>query len=238
MFFGTQKLKDEIQSLTHKTKRIEDDLYSTRQTLESKNTQVQTLQDENAKLTKLVAELEAKINAQPTIDHNQTNHLEIKCTNLENLIISENENLKSGLLDIQGNLAESTDLARQNLENSQKVKTVFNNSSIQLQNITSEINSLFHNANEVNQVVSQLNEKAMEIAKAVVTIDQISFQTNILSLNAAVEAATVGEAGKGFAVVAQEVRNLANRSSDSAKEISSVVQSIQESVKQTNKRKI
>ncbi|MDN5089968.1 methyl-accepting chemotaxis protein, partial [Aliarcobacter butzleri] len=63
-------------------------------------------------------------------------------------------------------------------------------------------------------------------------ITQIAFQTNILSLNAAVEAATAGEAGKGFAVVAQEVRSLANRSLDVAKNIKIIVENAKDKANQ------
>jgi len=73
-----------------------------------------------------------------------------------------------------------------------------------------------------------INSEVSTISDAISVIDQISFQTNILSLNAAVEAATAGEAGKGFAVVAQEVRNLASRSADAANEIKEIVQKAQE----------
>ncbi|MGD9555064.1 MAG: methyl-accepting chemotaxis protein [Arcobacteraceae bacterium] len=72
--------------------------------------------------------------------------------------------------------------------------------------------------------MDEINEKVTAINDAINVIDQIAFQTNILSLNAAVEAATAGEAGKGFAVVAQEVRNLATRSADAAKEIKNLVE--------------
>jgi len=73
--------------------------------------------------------------------------------------------------------------------------------------------------------MDEINEKVQTINESIAVIDQIAFQTNILSLNAAVEAATAGEAGKGFAVVAQEVRNLASRSADAAKEIKELVES-------------
>jgi len=79
-------------------------------------------------------------------------------------------------------------------------------------------------ANETTISMDEINEQVNSINVAITVIDQIAFQTNILSLNAAVEAATAGEAGKGFAVVAQEVRNLASRSAEAAKEIKLLVQ--------------
>jgi len=71
--------------------------------------------------------------------------------------------------------------------------------------------------------MDEINTQVNAINEAISIIDQIAFQTNILSLNAAVEAATAGEAGKGFAVVAAEVRNLASRSAEAANEIKSIV---------------
>ena len=71
--------------------------------------------------------------------------------------------------------------------------------------------------------MDEINTQVNAINEAISIIDQIAFQTNILSLNAAVEAATAGEAGRGFAVVAAEVRNLASRSAEAANEIKTIV---------------
>ena len=79
-------------------------------------------------------------------------------------------------------------------------------------------------AKQTTKSMDEINAQVTAINDAIGVIDQIAFQTNILSLNAAVEAATAGEAGKGFAVVAQEVRNLAARSAEAAKEIKDLVE--------------
>jgi len=73
------------------------------------------------------------------------------------------------------------------------------------------------------KAMEEIADSTREIQEAITIIDSIAFQTNILSLNAAVEAATAGEAGKGFAVVAGEVRNLANKSASAAKKIKDLV---------------
>jgi methyl-accepting chemotaxis protein len=79
-------------------------------------------------------------------------------------------------------------------------------------------------ANQTSESMDEISKEVSAINEAITIIDQIAFQTNILSLNAAVEAATAGEAGKGFAVVAGEVRNLASRSAEAASEIKNIVE--------------
>jgi methyl-accepting chemotaxis protein len=92
------------------------------------------------------------------------------------------------------------------------------------QNVTASAQNGLTLANQTAKSMDEINTQVSSINEAIEVIDQIAFQTNILSLNAAVEAATAGEAGKGFAVVAAEVRNLASRSAEAAKEIKDIVE--------------
>jgi len=102
------------------------------------------------------------------------------------------------------------------------------NNAVTMANLGNEVKVAVEDGNKLaHQTVSameNINDRVTAINEAISVIDQIAFQTNILSLNAAVEAATAGEAGKGFAVVAGEVRNLAARSAEAANEIKKLVE--------------
>lgn len=96
-----------------------------------------------------------------------------------------------------------------------------------IQNVIDKINEQVIKSRSDAQLVQKLSEQAQKIGSIVQTIDDIAAQTNLLALNAAIEAARAGEAGKGFAVVADEVRALASRTSNSTQEITSMVQMVQ-----------
>ena len=112
---------------------------------------------------------------------------------------------------------EITSITKNNASNTTAMATLGQNVKVAVSKGQALASQTATSMDEINAQVNAINE-------AIAVIDQIAFQTNILSLNAAVEAATAGEAGKGFAVVAGEVRNLASRSAEAAKEIKNLVE--------------
>ena len=154
------------------------------------------------------------------------------------------DNKKTGLVlsssaqNLSRNVDSLTSAANNQAASLEETAAAIEQITANMQNSSQNIVKMTSYANEVSSSVSigqelasktassmdEINEQTQAIADSITVIDQIAFQTNILSLNAAVEAATAGEAGKGFAVVAGEVRNLAARSAEAASEIKNLVE--------------
>jgi methyl-accepting chemotaxis protein len=141
---------------------------------------------------------------------------DILLRNVDKLNQSSNE-AAVALEETAAALEEITSNIRNNTQNIAKMATYSSS-------VTASASDGEKLANQTTVAMDEINTQVNAINDAISIIDQIAFQTNILSLNAAVEAATAGEAGRGFAVVAAEVRNLASRSAEAAKEIKAIVE--------------
>ena len=178
------------------------------------------VENENAKLVKILNEVTELVST--ILRENKSNGISldkssnILLSNVDKLNISSNETAAS-LEQTAAAVEQITSNIKNTTENIAKMSDFSHE-------VTKAVKEGEELANKTTTAMEEINVQVNLITEAISVIDQIAFQTNILSLNAAVEAATAGEAGLGFAVVAQEVRNLAFRSADAAREIKNIVE--------------
>ncbi len=194
------------------------------------NARLAEVEKENEKLRQELEQAQADLSAVTTELDELKQHGAGREHQLGELMEFENENLRHGLQNIQSNLAGSVEMSKVAINAVSDIDNDFSKLSVDIQGITGDLGALTDVSRHSADAVEGMSSSAEEISSILALIRGIAEQTNLLALNAAIEAARAGEQGRGFAVVADEVRGLADKTQSAIAETDGVIKSLHDNV--------